>query len=161
MANSAFTKSQIATPVSVPNGGTGLLTVTTGAIMAGNGTSALTVTGVTIDVTTNNLYGFSSKRNPQTGTTYTLQASDNGKIIELSNASAITLTLPNSLAADFNCLIVQTGAGQVTLSAAGGATLRNRSSFTKTAGQWAMLSMYVTTNAGGSSAVYILGGDGA
>ena len=74
--------------------------------------------------------------NNQTGTTYTLVAADNGKVVTLSNASAITLTVPTSLPAGFNCSIVQLGAGQVTV-AASGTTVNNRQSFTKLAGQFA------------------------
>ena len=35
--------------------------------------------------------------NVQTGTSYTMAASDLGKIVECNNASAVTVTLPNSL----------------------------------------------------------------
>ena len=82
--------------------------------------------------------------NTQTGTTYTLQASDNGKVVELGNAAAITLTIP-VLTVGFNCLIRQTGAGAPTFTASG-TTLRNRQSHTKLAGQWAEASIaYRTT----------------
>lgn len=107
-----------------------------------------------------NISLFGPEINAQTGTTYTLQASDTGKIVTLNNASAITLTLPNSLD-NFCCRIVQKGAGQVTLSPAGGATLNNRYGFTKTSGQWAEVDLYVDSNSGGTSAVYVMGGDAA
>jgi len=74
--------------------------------------------------------------NAQTGTTYTLQASDLGKIVQCTNASAITVTLPSGLGASFWCIIKQGGAGAVTL-AASGTTIHNRQSYTKTAGQYA------------------------
>lgn len=136
--------------------------LTSDAVVKGKGAGAAPVaTGITVDDTTNAIYGYSAKLNAQTGTTYTLQASDNGKIVECSNASAITVTLPNSLAVGFNCTVVQTGAGQVTLSAGSGAVLRNYDSYTKTAGQWGALNLYVTTNSGGSSAVYVMQGRGA
>lgn len=104
--------------------------------------------------------GFKGNINRQTGTTYTLQASDSGKIVELANAASITLTLPNSLATGFNCTLVQDGAGQVTLSAASGASIKNRQSHTKLAGDGAMASLYVSSNAG-SAAAYRFGGDTA
>ena len=100
------------------------------------------------------------KINTQTGTTYTIATSDLGKIIECKNAAAITVTLPNSLPQGFNFNVAQTGAGQITFSAASGATLRNFDSFTKTAGQYAWLNFYVTTNVGGTSAIYIMQGRG-
>lgn len=82
--------------------------------------------------------------NTQTGTTYTLQASDNGKVVEFSNAAAITLTIP-VLTAGFNCLIRQIAAGVPSWTASG-TTLRNRQSHTKLAGQWAEASIsYRTT----------------
>jgi hypothetical protein len=97
--------------------------------------------------------------NAQAGTTYTLVASDHGKVIELNNAGAITLTLPNSLGVGFNCSICQLGAGQVTIAAASGATIRQRYSFTKTNGQYSEVSIRVRGNAGGSSAEYVVSGD--
>lgn len=107
------------------------------------------------------LFGYSSKINVQTATAYTLVPSDTGKIVEPNNAAAFTLTLPATLPREFCCLVTQTGAGQVTLSPATGATIRNKSSFTKTSGQYAGLSLYVSTNIDGKSAVYQVFGDGS
>ena len=99
--------------------------------------------------------------NTQTGTTYALQASDNGKVVELGNAAAITLTLPNSLPVGFNCLIRQTGAGQVAVTPASGATRRNRQSHTKLAGQWSEAALSIRINSGGAAAEYVFSGDTA
>ena len=55
--------------------------------------------------------------NAQTGTTYTLVAADVNKLVRLSNAAAITLTIPNGIfttGQEIN--IQQTGAGQVTIA---------------------------------------------
>lgn len=101
----------------------------------------------------------SAAPNLQVGTTYTLQASDDGGVVDLSNAGAITVTLPNSLSIGFSCLATQSGAGQVTFAAAGGATIRQRQSFTKTAGQWGEVTLKVRTNAGGTTAEWVLSGD--
>jgi hypothetical protein len=64
----------------------------------------------------------------QTGTTYTLAIADAGKVIEASNASAITVTVPTdaSVAIPVNSVIyvAQMGAGQVTIAPAVGVTLR-------------------------------------
>ena len=103
---------------------------------------------------TGSISGFDANLNDQTGTTYTLTSSDNGKVVTLNNANAITLTIAASLGDGFNCLIVQKGSGQVTLSAATGVTIANRSSETKTAGQYATVSVI---NIG--SDTYILSGD--
>lgn len=95
------------------------------------------------------------------GTAHTLDGSYAGKTILFSNASAVTLTLPNNLYAGFQCRIIQYGAGQVTCSPASGATRRNRSSFTKTAGQYALCALEVISNSGGTAAEYLMSGDGA
>lgn len=97
--------------------------------------------------------------NFQTGTTYTLAATDDGKVVDIANAGAITLTLPNSLPVGFSCLVTQGGAGQITFSAAAGTLLRQRQGFTKTAGQWGVVSLYIRTNGGGNTAEYVVSGD--
>lgn len=115
----------------VASGGTGATSFTSDAILTGNGTGAIQASGVSIESGTNAISGYASKLNLQTGTTFTLDATDAGKIVELSNASAISVTLPNSLPQGFYCTLVQTGVGQVSLSAAGGATLSNHDNFTR------------------------------
>jgi hypothetical protein len=97
----------------------------------------------------------------QTGTSYAMAASDNGRAVTLTNAAAITVTLPNNLAKGWNVVVYQGGAGQVTFSPATGATLVNRTSKTKTAGQYAMVTLMVMSNSSGTNAVYALGGDAA
>jgi hypothetical protein len=62
--------------------------------------------------------------NAQTGTTYTLVASDSAKMVTLSNASAITLTVPPSVFSTGNQINIQAiGAGQVTVSQGAGVTI--------------------------------------
>jgi hypothetical protein len=69
--------------------------------------------------------------NAQTGTTYTLVAADLGKIVTLSNASGITLTVPPSVFATGNIInIQQIGAGQVTLAQGAGVTITSTGSGT-------------------------------
>lgn len=97
--------------------------------------------------------------NFQTGTAYTVLSTDNGGTVDLENAAPITVTVPEGLAAEFNCLFIQSGAGQVTFVASGGATLHQRSGFSKTAGQWAVVSMLIRTNAGAVAAQAVLAGD--
>lgn len=94
--------------------------------------------------------------NAQTGTTYTLQASDNGKIVTCDNSSPIAVTVPSGLGAGFHCQVVQLHAtGQVSFTGSG-ATVNNRSSFTKIAGQYGAVSLVAT-----ASNVFILAGDTA
>ena len=86
---------------------------------------------------------------------HSLTASENGKIIVFTSDSDIVLTVPTSLAIGFNCLIVQEGEGAVTITASG-TTVRNRNDHVKTAGQYAVMSLFsYTTN------VFISSGDGA
>jgi hypothetical protein len=94
-------------------------------------------------------------------TARTLAATDTGTVIIFTGSSAITVTLPNNLSVGFNCTIIQSGTGQVTFSAAGGATFNSRQSHTKTAGQHAVTGLMVTANSGGTSANYNLSGDTA
>jgi hypothetical protein len=62
--------------------------------------------------------------NAQTGTTYTLIAGDLNKLVTLSNASAITLTVPNGIFTTGQQInIQQIGAGQVTIASDGTSVL--------------------------------------
>ena len=61
--------------------------------------------------------------NAQTGTTYTLVAADQDKLVTLSNASAITLTIPSGVFSTGNIInIQQIGVGQVTIQGDGTST---------------------------------------
>jgi hypothetical protein len=101
---------------------------------------------------TSTLANFGTVMNDQTGTTYTLTAADNGKIITFNNASAVTVTVP-VLSVGFNCMILQKGTGQVTLSPSA-VTISNRYGYTKTAGQYSMLTLVCI-----ASNVYVSSGD--
>jgi hypothetical protein len=89
--------------------------VTAGAGLSGGGSSG----DVTLAVNTG--------INTQTGTTYTTVLADNGKLITLSNASAIAATIPlnSSVAYPVGAQInlSQFGVGQVTIAGAGGVTI--------------------------------------
>lgn len=91
-----------------------------------------TLTNKTIDYNANTITNlpttsFDTTINPQTGTTYTLVLTDKNKLVTLSNAAAITLTVPpNSsvaLATGSKIYIQQIGAGQVTVAAGAGVTI--------------------------------------
>lgn len=94
-------------------------------------------------------------QNAQTGTSYTVQASDNGRMIIFNNAGTVTVTLP-VLTVDFKCGWIQKGAGQVSFVTSS-TTLRNRSSQTKSAGQYAGGSLYYEA----TNIVYLVGDTGA
>ena len=79
--------------------------------------------------------------NAQTGTTYTLVLTDVAKVVSLTNAAAITLTIPTNATVAFptgtQILLYQGGAGQVTVSGAG-VTIRSQGSKTKMNGQYSV-----------------------
>ena len=61
----------------------------------------------------------SSAINAQTGTTYTLLTSDNGKIITMNNGSSSTVTIPSGLPVGYNTTVVQLGTGSVGFTSSG------------------------------------------
>ena len=132
---------------------------TTNALPKYSSATAITPSGISDDGTTvslastRTLTGANAAVNAQTGTTYSLVQGDNGRVITMNNASAITLTIPSGLTAGFNCMIVQYGAGTVTI-AGSGVTVVNRSNYTKTGGQYAIVTIVSpVTN------TFITGGD--
>lgn len=80
--------------------------------------------------------------NAQTGTTYTLVLSDAGKMVTLSNAAAIAVTIPLESSVAFaigtSVDMLQLGAGQVTVAGAGGVTV-NATPGLKTRAQYSAL----------------------
>lgn len=80
------------------------------------------------------------------GTSYTLLAADRGKLLNFTNAAGCAVTIPLNLLtgqlASSVFYIRQAGAGQITFSGAGGVTLRNVNSQTKTQGQYAMCMLH-------------------
>lgn len=126
-----------------------------------NGSGGKTLQGSGVAVSDNNeISGYRGHLNQQTGTTYTLQLSDSGKIVELTNAAAIALTADPTLPPGFACTVVQGGAGQVTIASSGSGSVVNRQSQFKTAGANAVCGVYVRSNSG-SNAVFVFGGDTA
>ncbi len=87
---------------------------------------------------------------------YTATAADNRRRILFNSTGDVTLTLPNSLPVGWECLIMQIGAGAVTVVVTGG-NLRNMSAHTKTAGLWAQAYLFVYQNAGTAPQVAISG----
>jgi len=85
---------------------------------------------------------------------YTLVASDNGKMIEMNVGSANTLTIDASLfSAGNQILISQYGAGQTTITAGAGVTLRSSGGKLKTSAQYSL----VTIIAISSTEFYVAG----
>lgn len=79
--------------------------------------------------------------NAQTGTSYTLALTDVAKVVSLTNAASITLTIPTNATVAFptgtQILLYQGGAGQVTVGGAG-VTIRSQGTRLKIAGQYAI-----------------------
>lgn len=105
------------------------------AYTVGNVSTTGTLTGG--NSSTSSLSGFGVNINTQAGTTYTIDATDNGKVIQTTGASAITITIPAGLPTGFNCTVIQMGAGQITFSG----TYFNRTGFTKSASQYSVISI--------------------
>jgi len=68
---------------------------------------------------------------------YSITAADNGKILQSTSVTALTITIPTGLPTGFNCTVVHMGAGQITFSG----TYLNRTGFTKTASQYSVVSI--------------------
>ena len=95
----------------------GLKGGTTGQVLSKTSGTDLAFTWIEQDDTTLSF-------NAQTGTTYTLVIADLGKMVTLSNASGITLTVPPSVFSSGNQInIQQIGVGQVTLAQGAGVTI--------------------------------------
>jgi hypothetical protein len=81
--------------------------------------------------------------NPQSAS-YTLVLADDGKIIEVNNGSANTVTIPLNSSVAFpigtQITVLQTGAGQTTIAATGGVTL-NATPGLKLRAQWSSVTL--------------------
>ena len=108
-----------------------------GKFLSANSATATGLEWVTPEVTASSTNTLTNKTltspiinlaiNAQTGTTYTSVLADNGKIVEMGNASANTFTVPlnssvaYSVGAQIN--ILQTDVGQTTIAATAGVTI--------------------------------------
>jgi hypothetical protein len=113
--------------------------VTAGTGLSGGGTSG------TVTVAFDYGVGNQAIENAQTGTTYTLALTDAGKMVTLTNASAITLTIPTNATAAFpvntRIDLLQYGAGQVTIAGAG-VTIQSSGAKLKLTGQYSGASLW-------------------
>jgi len=78
--------------------------------------------------------------NSQSGTTYTLLGSDNGKVIVWDTATSATLTVPSGLAVGYNTTVIQTGTGGIGITGSG-TTINSFEGKLTTAGQHAAVSI--------------------
>jgi hypothetical protein len=181
LATTAFVIAALAAVVISFNGRTGAVSLTTGDITTAGGAilaspaftgvptapTAAPTTNTTQIATTAFVQGYVPASIPSANvagssadfsTSITLAASDNGCIKNCTSASAVTVTLPATLAKNFYCTVVQAGAGQISFVPAGSATVNNRQGFTHSAGQYATCALIVMSNSG-TNAAYALAGD--
>ena len=116
-------------------GGSGTVT----SIIAGTGLTGGTITSSgTIAIDTTVTATVNATINAQTAS-YSLVLTDNGKLVEISNASANTLTVPLNSSIAFptgaTITVLQTGAGQTTITPTGGVTI-NGTPGLKLRAQW-------------------------
>jgi len=101
----------------------------------GDNDTSIATTAFVTDATTKE-----TTQNSQTGTTYTLALTDAGGFVEITNASGITLTVPPNSSVAFPLKtridIVQQGAGQISVAAGAGVTIRSSGSKLKLTGQY-------------------------
>lgn len=113
--------------------------VTAGTGLTGGGTSGAVTLSFDYAV------GNQAIENAQTGTTYTLVLTDAGKMVTLTNASAITLTIPTNASVAFpvntRIDLLQYGAGQVTVGGAG-VTINSSGAKLKLTGQFSGASLW-------------------
>lgn len=83
--------------------------------------------------------------NTQTAS-YTLQASDRGKLVLMDVASAHTVTVPLGLPPGFQCIVQTIGAGQTTFVPGSGMTLKNRGATYKSAGVDAVSTVFTRSS---------------
>ena len=83
--------------------------------------------------------------NEQTGASYTLVLADDGKLVDMNNASAQTLTVPPNSSVAFptgtQVIVRQKGAGRVSVAPGSGVTLQSADSARKTRVQHSVLTL--------------------
>jgi len=106
--------------------------------------SSLTSVGTLTSLAVTNNVVYHMPTNPQGGTAYTLALSDDGTIIEMSNSSGSTVTVPTNATAAFpvgtQIQLLQTSLGQITVAPASGVTV-NANPGLKTRGQWSFATL--------------------
>jgi hypothetical protein len=79
--------------------------------------------------------------NVRSTTTYTLQTSDYNKMINMSNISVSTITIPTGLPDGWTCSIIQTGSSTstVTIAGVGGVTIRSPFNYRRSQTQYGVI----------------------
>jgi hypothetical protein len=124
----------------------------TGVVELATAAEVLTGTDTTRAVTAAGVAGayqpLSQAINAQTGTSYTLVLTDAGKIVTLSNAAAITLTVPTNASVAFpigtSIDLIQLAAGQFTVTGAGPPTISKAMATAKSRTQYSVMTIIKT-----------------
>lgn len=90
-----------------------------------------------------------------TSTSLNLDVTHNGAILHCNNASAITITIPTGLQDAFSCMLIQRGAGVVTVVADTGVGLVSKGGLTSSNGQYS--AMFIAPDIAADD--YVLTGD--
>jgi hypothetical protein len=136
--------------------------VRTGLIESNTGTDAITIADDgEMDFNANVIEDFTASIPSEITGAITLAASHNGQVLICNSSTNFSLTIPeDTLPKGFNCLIVQKGAGEITLAAASGnVVIRNRNGHEKTADQWAIMTL-ICIDATTDANVFVSSGDG-
>ena len=92
-------------------------------------------------------------------TARTLTSTDNGKIIDFTSGSAVTVTCGQDMLASFQCDIIQSGAGLVSMVGSGAATMRSVVGTTPDISAQHGRARIVTLSGTGANAVYNISGN--
>lgn len=117
-----------------------------GRVSSGNGAAEELTAAQVRTLVDINQAGVLGGINTQTGTAYTLVLGDRGKVVEMNNGSANTVTIPLNADAAFptgtQITIIQLGAGQTTIAGAAGVTLNALGGALKLSARYAAASLY-------------------
>lgn len=91
-----------------------------------------------------------------TAATYTILDDDNNCLLDITHGTGCTVTLPKTMPVGFNIRFLQSGAGQLTFSAASGASVVSSGSLVKSKQQYAVVTAFVKANTDGVSAAWVL-----
>jgi hypothetical protein len=80
------------------------------------------------------------------GTSKTLAATDNGKVVRTTGGAGTTITIPNTLTIGFNLMVVRDGTGEVQFVTSGGMNLRHPDNHTRARLRYSAISLLVVAS---------------